>query len=315
MRDQGEPGSRRELGVRLAVALLAVLASLAVTTSPARAADIVIPRHGAEPTGPGAAVEHRCALYANSGGFGADCATGGSKGSLKAVLGNQEFPECKYELLTPENQDQVPYVPPQPDGLVGKLYLVTCLKGIKPDGTGDFTREAVAQWFPDSQPPPVLTPAQQQAWDAMHTAYPEPVPQFGPGSLPRVLIPTFFWLRPESGAQIERTVFDGVRDVPMRARVEQIEVTPGVEHAKLLVCPGAGTPYNWLADIYHQTSTCQYLYARSSASMPQQMYDVTVTAVWVVEYQLADGTWNELGLFPQAKVFPTPVQEIQTVVG
>jgi hypothetical protein len=315
MRVQGEPGSRRELGAKLAAGLLTVLASLAVTMSPAQAADIVNPRHAAEPSGPGAAVQDRCALYANSGGFGADCATGGSKGSLKDVLGNQDFPECKYELLTPENQDQVPYVPPRPADLVGKLYLVTCLKGIKPDGTGDFTREAVAQWFPDSSPPPVLTAAQQQAWDAMHTAYPEPVPQFGPGSLPRVLIPTFFWLRPESGAQIERTVFDGVRDVPMRARVEQIEVTSGVENAKLLVCPGAGTPYNRQLDIFDQTSTCQYLYTRSSASMPQQMYDVTVTAVWVVEYRPAGGGWLPLGVFPQAKVFPTPVQEIQTVVG
>jgi hypothetical protein len=296
------------------VAVIAMAAGLA-TASTAQADFTKPPPHHAGSTGPGAAVEHRCALYANSGGFGADCATGGSKGSLKDVLGKQDFPECKYELLTPENQDQVPYVPPQPAGLVGKLYLVTCLKGIKADGTGDFTREAVAQWFPDSSPPPVLTPAQRQAWDAMHTVYPEPVPQFGPGNLPRVLIPTFFWLRPESGAQIERTVFDGVRDVPMRARVEQIEVTSGVQGAEPLICLGPGTPYNRLVDIFHQTSACQYQYDRSSAVMPQQMYDVTVTADWVVEYQLADGSWQELGLFPQAKVFPTPVQEIQTVVG
>jgi hypothetical protein len=311
-------GTRLRRGGRVvATASLVVMFAVAglAITSPAQADNELPVPHPAVSTGPGAAVEHRCALYANSGGFGADCATGGSKGSLKDVLGNQAFPECKYELLTPENQDQVPYVPPRPDGLVGKLYLVTCLKGIKPDGTGDFTREAVAQWFPDSKPPPVLTPAQQQAWDAMHTVYPAPVPQFGPGNLPRVLIPTFFWLKPESGAQIQRTVFDGVGDVLMRARVKQIEVTPGVVPAKLLVCPGPGTPYNWQADIFHQTSTCEYKYDRSSAYLPHQTYDVTVTAVWVVEYQLADGTWNELGVFPQAQVFPTPVQEIQTVVG
>jgi hypothetical protein len=241
---------------------------------------------GATPTGPAVQVVDRCALYANYGGFGADCATGGGGTDIKKLLGGEKFPECKYELLTDANKDQVPFVPTTHGGEDGHWYVQTCLKGIKPDGSGDFTRLAQAVWFSTEHPPPALTDNQHKA--------------------------TFFWLRPESGAQLDRTVFDGVRDVAMRARVSQLEVRPGVGDTQLN-CPGAGEPYNRAEDVYHQHSICRYLYERSSARAPGQKVLVSVTADWVVEFQRADGTWQRLGLFPLTKEFPTPVQEIQTV--
>ncbi len=72
-------------------------------------------------------------------------------------------------------------------------------------------------------------------------------------------------------------------------------------------------PYDHSRGIYDQASNCRYSYDRSSAFMPAQKFDVTVTANWVVEYQLADGTWQRIGRFPQASAFQTPVQEIQTI--
>jgi hypothetical protein len=255
----------------------------------------------------------RCSLYASTRGFGADCAGGHTAGDLKKVLKGQDFPECRYELLTPANDDGVPYDPKaHPDG-TGRWYVVTCLKGIKPDGTGDFTRVISVQWFPNNNPPPTLTPEQNEAWNFIRSAYPPPKVAFGPASLPRVLIPTYYWLGQGSGDEITKTVFDGVRDVTMRARVDGIVVTSGAKDAPTLRCPGAGLPYDHSVGIYLQTSSCHDQYDRSSAIMPHDLYVGTITANWVVEFQRGDGSWQRLGMFPQSDDFKTAVQEIQTV--
>jgi hypothetical protein len=265
------------------------------------------------PSGPVVAQVDRCALYASMRGFGADCAGGRTPGSIKEVLGKQTFPECRYEVLTEANDDGVPYDPAAHPDEPGQWYQVTCLKGIKPDGTGDFTRVTSVQWFPQTNPPDPMTPEQEKAWNFIRSAYPPPMVAFGPAKLPRVLIPTYFWLGQGSGQEIVKTVYDGVRNVTMRARVDQIEVTSGAKDAPTLICPGAGTPYNHSVGIYRQASTCHDQYERSSAIMPKLVYEGTVSADWVVEYQLANGSWQRLGLFVQSDDFQTAVQEIQTV--
>jgi hypothetical protein len=265
------------------------------------------------PSGPVAAQVDRCALYASTSGFGADCAGGRTPGSLKKVLGEQTFPECRYEVLTEANDDGVPYDPAAHPDEAGQWFQVTCLKGIRPDGTGDFTRVTSVQWFPATDPPDPMTPEQEAAWNFIRSVYPAPMVAFGPAKLPRVLIPTYFWLGQGSGQQIDETVFDGVREVRMRARVDQIEVTSGAEGAATLTCPGAGMPYDHSVGVYLQPSTCRDQYERSSAIMPDQVYEGTIAADWVVEYQLTDGSWQRLGVFPQSDDFRTAVQEIQTV--
>jgi hypothetical protein len=134
--------------------------------------------------------------------------------------------------------------------------------------------------------------------------------------VPRVLIPTYFWLTDDTGETIRRTVFDGTRDVHMQARVEQTEVSPGrFENQQPLVCPGRGVPYDHSRGIYAQASNCHYEYDRSSAFRPDNTYELSVQANWVVEYQLADGSWKRLGMFPMDNIFYSQVNEIQTVVG
>lgn len=266
----------------------------------------------AETSGTVSETVNRCVLYANYSGFGADCASGaGGDVSVRDILDGQPFPECRYD---PVPADLVP--PDTHDGEDGEWWLKTCLEGIRRNGTGDFERTSSFEWFPAGQPVPQLTPEQLQAWGFFRAAYPVPIPEFGPASVPRVLIPTYFWLSESTGRTIATTVFDGTRYVPMRARVDQIEVFPGryaVERP--LVCPGAGIPYDRSRGIYAQLSTCRYEYDRSSAFRPEDTYDVLVQADWVVEYQLADGSWRRMGTFPMRSVFETPVNEIQTVVG
>jgi hypothetical protein len=111
-------------------------------------------------------------------------------------------------------------------------------------------------------------------------------------------------------------VWDGTRNVPMRARVEQIEIEPGREAGEQpLVCPGRGVPYDHSRGIYAQGSNCVVEYDRSSAYKPDNTYDIVLQANWVVEYQRADGSWRQLGMFPMENVMKTAVNEIQTVVG
>ncbi len=159
-------------------------------------------------------------------------------------------------------------------------------------------------------------PNQSAAWNTYRTAYPEPTPQFGPAAQPRVLIPTYFWLTADSGTAITHTVFDGTRDVLMRAHVESINVTPGgYKDDKTIHCRGPVRPYDHDRGIFEQPSTCSYEYARSSAISSDKKFDVIVEAEWVVEYQLADGTMQLLGRVPLSSVAVTSVDEIQTVVG
>jgi hypothetical protein len=253
---------------------------------------------------------NRCVLYANPAGFGADCAGGKSAISIKLILHGDPFPECRDD---PIPGDVSP--PSTHDGEEGAWYLETCLKGIKPDGTGDFTRTIELVWFPKGKPVPVLTENQKNAWDSYRSTYPKPVPQFGPAAQPRVLIPTFFWLTNTTGATISRTVYDGTRDMVMRARVDQIEVWPGVSDTeKPFTCNGPVPHYDFSRDIFDQPSNCTYEYQRSSAYKPGEIYNVMVQADWVVEYQVADGSWQRLGAFPLSDTLKTPVDEIQTVV-
>jgi hypothetical protein len=263
------------------------------------------------PTGGSAVAVNRCVLYANTSGFGADCAAGSSRLPIKDVLGNDKFPECRFD---PRPGDVSP--PDTHDGEKGAWYLKTCLKGIKDDGTGDFTRTTELVWFPEGKDVPGLTGNQNNAWNVYKATYPPPVPQFGPATLPRVLIPTYFWLTASTGSTIDHTVFDGTRDVLMRARVERLEVTPGrYKDERPFLCPGSGLPYDFSLGIFNQPSTCSYEYDRSSAIAADKEFDVTIQADWVVEYQLADGSMRLLGRFPLGNVFKTPVDEIQTVVG
>jgi hypothetical protein len=311
LRRRVAPGNQRRTGALIAAVALG--ATLAVT-SPGTAAFAggnnpggVLPA----PTPSAVAIVHRCVLYANTSGFGADCAGGSSDVTVKVVLQGDPFPECRFDPLP---SDVSP--PDTHDGEKGAWFLKTCLKGIKADGTGDFTRTTDLEWFPDGKDVPVLTTNQGRAWSFFRSTYPAPIPQFGPATEPRVLIPTYFWLTDSTGADIDHTVFDGTRDVLMRARVEQIEITPGrYQDEKPFLCPGPVPPYDRSRSIFNQANTCSYDYDRSSAISPDKKFDVTVQADWVVEYQLADGSMKLLGRFPLSNVFETPVDEIQTVVG
>jgi hypothetical protein len=271
---------------------------------------------GAPPTDPvatggGVAVSHRCLLYANQSGFGADCAAGKSHKSAKEILGVEDFATCRDEPIPDDVSTPRNHI-----GEEGAWYLETCLKGINPDGTGDFTRTTEVLWFPKGKPIHVLTQNQQDAWNSFQSTYPSPTAQFGPATAPRVLIPTFFWLTDSSGATITRTVFDGTQDVEMEARVVRIEVSPGLKDGEEpFPCDAPLLHYDPLLSMYNQPSHCSYEYHRSSANKVGHIYQVIVKADWVVRWRPVGGEFGPpLGAFSLSQITKTPVDEIQTVV-
>lgn len=310
----GGPGrsiAEHRLGALLAALVLGLTLALMSPGTAAFAGGDAIEMPTKDPTGGSTVTLHRCVLYANTHSFGADCAGGGPGVTVTDLLRGAKFPECRFEPLPSDVT-----APTTHKGEKGAWYLKSCLQGIKDDGTGDFTYTIEFKWVPEGTPVPVLTQDQKNAWNTFQSSYPRPVPQFGPATLPRVLIPTYFWLTHTSGDTIEHTVFDGTRQVLMRAHVEQLVITPGGYHDdRTFTCPEPVPAYDRSQGIFQQESGCSYDYKRSSAVMADKTFDVIVEADWIVEYQLADGTMKQLGRFPRVEALKTPVDEIQAVVG
>nr|MDT0665065.1 hypothetical protein [Micromonospora sp. DSM 115978] len=99
------------------------------------------------------------------------------------------------------------------------------------------------------------------------------------------------------------------------AYVARTLIFPGrsVEEAAVM-CEGAGVPRP-VTVRPHAGQGCTYTYERSSAYLPDAVYNLTVESVWAVEYQNPYGSWTALDAqVPVTTLFRTPVHEVQTVV-
>jgi hypothetical protein len=152
-------------------AVLAVAVGLVGPAGVAFAGSGDTPPPPASPTTAGTAIVHRCVLYANASGFGADCAGTRDGQSIEAILHGEKFAECRYDPLPGDVT-----APDTHAGEKGAWWLETCLRGIKPDGTGDFTRTVEVVWIDVHTRVPTLTQNQARAWSVYRTAYPQPFP-------------------------------------------------------------------------------------------------------------------------------------------
>jgi hypothetical protein len=212
--------------------------------------------------------------------------------------------------------------------------LHTCLDNITVDGVVPgkrLERRTELVFYPAGARVPVLTPAQQGVWDSLASAYPTPVVAFGPVQPPRVGVVSRYWLVPggddvgrtrramvttPGGANLDTLVITkvtGETNTPLRAYVSETLMWPGRGRGEAaLHCPGAGAVLpGHVRPVAGQA--CTYTYTRSSAYLPDDMYNITIEAVWAVEYQNAAGAWVPLGQAPVTSVFRTPVHEVQTI--
>jgi hypothetical protein len=269
-----------------------------------------------------------CTRYANSDYYGEKCAdsTSTTGRTWREILDGQPFPDCQ---VTPLPADMTPPLPPR--GQAGTWMLHVChdnvtIDGIVPGET--LRRRAELFFYAAGSLVPALTPEQLTVFSTLTSSYPTPVVVFGPVHPPRVGVTTTFWLAAPPGTarrttittatgQTLNTLVDtatGDNGTPFRAYVTQTILFPGTSpNEDPVMCPGAGVPQ---PDTVRPTAgqPCTYMYQRSSAHLPDQLYNLTVEAVWTVEFQNPDGTWTPLNsAAPTTTLFRTPVHEIQTV--
>jgi hypothetical protein len=210
--------------------------------------------------------------------------------------------------------------------------LHVCHDNVTADGVvpgQELERRAELVFYPQDSFVPALTPQQQTVFASLASNYPTPVVVFGPVHPPRVGVTTTFWLAAPPGTASRAvvatadgralntlvTTATGDNGTVLRAYVARTLIFPGRSAGEPPVaCQGAGLPQ---ADSIRPAAgqACTYSYARSSAHLPDALYNLTVEAVWAVEYQNPDGSWTALDAqVPVTTLFRTPVHEIQTVV-
>ncbi len=272
-----------------------------------------------------------CRLYVNSTSFGEDCPATYTAGrqTWREILAGQQFPHCKVSPLPPEI-----VAPVNPKGAEGRWMLHTCLDNVTADGVTPgrkLQRRTELVFYPAGTRIPVFTQAQQTVWNSLVSAYPTPVVAFGPVQPPRVNVASRYWLVPggddrararratvttPTGQALDTLTITSVTDAtntPLRAYVSETLLWPGRSPTEpALHCPGAG-PVLPAHARPAPGQVCTYTYTRSSAHLPDDMYNITIEAVWAVEYQNAAGAWVPLGQAPVTSVFRTPVHEIQAI--
>nr|MDT0663926.1 hypothetical protein [Micromonospora sp. DSM 115978] len=270
-----------------------------------------------------------CTLYANSRFFGEECTSSSSSSgrTYREILAGQPFPRCKVSGLP---AGMVAPLPPR--GQAGRWMLHVCHDNVTIDGIvpgESLERRAEVVFYPEGSLVPALTAEQQTVFSSLASNYPTPVVVFGPVHPPRVGVTTTFWLAAPPGTASRATVTTaggqalntlvttttGDNGTVLRAYVARTLIFPGRSTDEAaVVCEGAGVPQP--ATVRPAAGqACTYTYQRSSAHLPDSLYNLTVESVWTVEYQNPDGSWTALDAqVPVTTLFRTPVHEVQTVV-
>jgi hypothetical protein len=264
-----------------------------------------------------------CHIVSSASYLGASCGGlggGGDAKSIKAILGKDELPDCWNERMSDAELAAMNYDnTPGPQG--SSFYWKKCLKGIDPKtlkvepGGVFFTVgwETFRNNPGPSDPKPVeLTDNQKKlvAMKATDGQIPYPVAGVSPSTRPRVNQDVAF--------------FDGTADVVtvravgvlLRAKVEKITVKPlGADSAESLSCAGKGVVAKAGDTPGSLPGACWYRYTVSSAGEPESMFQVPITAHWVVSTSTDNGaTWTRFNSFEKTSTTTVRVNEIQAIV-
>jgi hypothetical protein len=274
-----------------------------------------------------------CSMYVNALGFGAWCSNGqvtyGSGQPIptwKERLGNNVFIPCR-DMEVPKGIA----LPPSPKGKDWVLRLTIVDYNLdSTDGGGKVHIErAIVPVGPEEKDQCPATGYMSAFWDELHNSYPDPVLQIKPTYTPRVNVPAYFSLTPDSSYILHNQAgtdpaqdmyWGGDHDLAMRGLVGKMVVDPG-DGTPPFTCPMGVVPvgdtdgYDETSDPFTQMSTCRHIYTKSSASQPDGMYTVKLTITWDVSYWTGQPDWNPLGSAEVHAVQRLPVQEVQAIGG
>lgn len=283
-----------------------------------------------------------CSVYANGGGMGSYCLSGGAAlQTLRERFGNQVLQRCRWTeippgLPTPFNS--------KPE--LGRYMLQTCLGNIDFDtyaGGQDRTVNVNIVWVPNGHDNTIKhNGITDFLWKQVIDSAQLPVPflEAKPNITPIVGVPTFFtfrWLDPGTNAVVRDK--DGpYADRPgggpflqivnpaglvMRAEATKIVVNPNQKDMKAVECR-PDTPYTEGASPAHQPAgACSITFQRSSASahkfttkeipgtVGKRLFYTSVDVTWRITYG-RPGDMRDLGTgFIMRVMQSVPVQEIQ----
>ncbi|TDU86498.1 hypothetical protein EV138_0007 [Kribbella voronezhensis] len=271
-----------------------------------------------------------CSMYANSVGFGAYCSNGQvSDGPAPPPWKDRLQPG---QVFVPCRDFEVPKgikLPDPPEGKQWVLRLTIVQYDLNSNfgGVNAHLERAIV---------PVSEEERKQCmgkgtymdkfWTYFDESYPDPVLQVNPTYTPRVNIPAYFTLTPESsyvlknfGTDLDIANYAPGERLTMRALVSQIEIDPGDGTGKFTclggVLPVGSDGYDETKDPFHQVNPCSHVYKRSSASQPDGMYTVKLTITWQVDYWRNNQDWKNVDHAKVHAVQRLPVQEVQAIGG
>ncbi|GAA0617275.1 hypothetical protein HPO96_12500 [Kribbella sandramycini] len=274
-----------------------------------------------------------CSMYVNSIGFGAYCSNGqvtyGSGAPIptwRERLGNNVFIPCR-DMEVPKGID----LPKAPAGKhwVLRLTIVDFDLDSKDGGKHVHIERAIVPVGEEEEDQCPATGYMSEFWDEFHNQYPAPILQVKPTYTPRVNVPAYFSLTPDSSYILynqsnpetaQDLYWGGSHDLVMRGLVGKMVVDPG-DGTPPFTCPMGVVPagdtdgYDETSDPFTQMSTCKHVYKRSSANQPDKMYTVKLTITWDVSYWIGPPDWNPLGSAEVHAVQRLPVQEVQAIGG
>ncbi|ADB32361.1 hypothetical protein Kfla_3300 [Kribbella flavida DSM 17836] len=274
-----------------------------------------------------------CSMYANSNGFGAYCSAGqvswgNNPPTWRQTLGGRPFIPCR-DFPVPGGIELAE--PPPGKEWVLRLTIVDYQLDTNDGGDDAHLERAIVPVSAEERRQCLPESYMDQFWTFFDEAYPDPVLLVKPTYTPRVNVPAYFALAPETSyvlknyGSVESRNFANYKPgtrLTMRAMVTRLTVDPG-DGTKPFDClegtlPIGSDGYEETQDPFHQASTCSHVYKRSSAKQPEGMYTVKLTIHWRVDYwrgpdRLQD--WTKVGEADVHAVQRLPVQEVQAIGG
>jgi hypothetical protein len=279
-----------------------------------------------------------CSMYVNSFGFGAFCSSGAAYFPTDGKPPPTWRDKLNGEVFIPCRDFPVPDGITLPKAPRGKHWVLRLsitdynLDSVNGGPRAHLERAIVPIDDEEARQCPERD-YMKQFWWQFGDSYPDPVLQVKPTYTPRVNVPAYFALTPDSAIvqktdprkipadQINGGLFDATHNLIMRGLVVEMIVDPG-DGSKPFKCPMGVSPlddpdgYDETSDPYTQLSTCKHVYKRSSATQPDQMYTVKLTITWEVSYWVNPATqWQAIGRANVEAVQRLPVQEVQAIGG
>ena len=270
-----------------------------------------------------------CSMYVNSNGFGAYCSnTSGTDGNGQALnwrqlMAGPVFIPCR-DFPVPDGIT----LPAPPEGKTWALRLTIVDYDLgKVDGGPNAHVERAIVPLSDAERAECPRFAyMDRFWNEFKEGYPPPVLLVNPTFTPRVNVPAYFALTPESSYILKNGPVDpdsiyygGGHNLTMQGIVSRLIVDPG-DGTKPFTCLMGmwkfdDNGYDETSDPFHQMNMCKHVYKRSSANQPDGMYTVKLTIVWQVNYWRGADGWIPVDTAEVHAVQRLPVQEVQAIGG